>query len=370
MTTFDIEFAPDGRIVDFLDGVMLEDKPEERVRQRFLRALHFEHGYPKTVMRREVTIMAGSNPALDHEGNPVRADIVVYHSASARQRDDQGQIKFVVECKRPDVTGGYSQLVSYIFNTSAGGGVWTNSDEDVQPFRRISDPANRLEPAPGFPRHNENWDAVGRRRRDQLDRPRDVRGLLRLCHNKLHGRGIDGDEEDLTMDMVRIILAKAQDEIGAGPLPDFSCTPEEYRTADGHRAVAERVQRVFRDFADDTPGVFGAHERIGVSPAAVTEVVAVLQPYQVTTRLEDADEWDIMGSAYEQYTASHLKRQRGQFFTNRLLVELMVRVLGPGADVKGLEAAGVSGGFITGVLRHVRRKVIEGPGRAAAKERG
>src|SRR5919107_736317 len=284
MTTFDIEFAPDGRIVDFLDGVMLEDKPEERVRQRFLRTLHFEHGYPKAVTRREVTIMAGSNPALDHAGNPIRADIVVYHSAAARQRGDQGQIKLVVECKRPEVTEGYNQLVSYIFNTSAGGGIWTNSDEDVQPFRRIHEPQNRLEPAPGFPRQDASWDAVGRRRRDQLDRPRDVRGLLRLCHNRLHGGGIDGDEEDLTMDMVRIILAKAQDEIGAGPPRDFSCTPEEYRTGDGHRAVAERVQRLFRDFADENPGVFGAHERIGVSPSAITEVVAVLQPYALMAR--------------------------------------------------------------------------------------
>ena len=30
--------------------------------------------------------------------------------------------------------------------------------------------------------------------------------MLRRCHNKLHGRGIDGDEEDLTMDMVRLML--------------------------------------------------------------------------------------------------------------------------------------------------------------------
>jgi type I restriction-modification system DNA methylase subunit len=368
MTTFDIEFAPDGRIIDFLDEVMLEDTPEERVRQRFLRTLHFEHGYAKTLMRREVTIMAGSNPAIDREGNPIRADIVVYQSPAARQRGDQGQIKFVVECKRPEVTEGYNQLVSYIFNTSAGGGVWTNSEEDVQPFRRFADPENRLEPAPGFPRDGETWDAVGRRRRDQLERPRDVRGLLRLCHNKLHGRGVDNDEEDLTMDMVRIILAKARDEIGEGALPNFYVTPDEYRSAGGQEAVAERVQQLFREFAEDNPGVFDEHERIGVSSAAITEVVAVLQPYEIMTRIEDADEWDIMGSAYEQYTAAHLKRQRGQFFTNRLLVDFMVSLFDPGPDVKALDPAGGSGGFLTGVLRHVRRKVLAAAGSDVAQQ--
>jgi type I restriction enzyme M protein len=200
--------------------------------------------------------------------------------------------------------------------------------------------------------------SAGPIRRDRLERPRDVRALLRLCHNRLHGRGIDGDDEDLAMDMVRILLAKAQDELGSGPLPDFACTPEERSDAEGRRAVAERVQRLFRAFADANPGVFADHERIGVSPAAIAEVVAVLQRHALTTRPEDAGDWDLVGAAYEQYTAAYLKRQRGQFFTNRLLVELMVGMLDPGADDTALDPAGGSGGFLTGVLRHVRRRLI------------
>jgi type I restriction enzyme M protein len=243
----------------------------------------------------------------------------------------------------------------------------TSCDTELLPDRPFRRRGDRVEPA--LPRHGESWDTVGRRRRYELERPRDVRGLLRLCHNKLHGRGIDGDEEDLAMDMVRILLAKAQDETGPGALPEFACTPEEYAGAAGRRAVAERVQRLFRAFADANPGVFGEHERIGVSPAAITEVVAVLAPYALTSRLEDADAWDVVGSAYEQYTAAHLKRQRGQFFTNRLLVEFMVRGLDPDADVTALDPAGGSGGFLTGVLRHVRRKAIENGGAAAASER-
>lgn len=363
-----IEFAPDGRIVDFLEGTLLQDAPEERVRQAFLRVLHVEYQYPKNVMRREVRIMSGANVALDLAGNPIRADIVVYRTATASARRDQGQIKFVVECKRPDVDSGYNQLVSYIFNTSAAGGVWTNGADDVQAFRRITGSANALEPAPGIPRAHEDWDSVGRPRRDQLVRPRDVRRLLRLCHNKLHGIGIDADEEDLTMDMVRIVLAKAQDEIGPGVQPDFYCTPEEYRTPSGREAVAARVQALFRRFADENPGVFQEHEKITVSATSITEVVAVLQPYAIMTRLEDADEWDIMGAAYEQYTATHLKRQRGQFFTNRLVVDFMVRALDPGPDVKALDPAGGSGGFVTSILRHVRHRVIASASNQTARE--
>ncbi|MFX7804474.1 hypothetical protein ABTK17_19510, partial [Acinetobacter baumannii] len=83
-------------------------------------------------------------------------------------------MKFVVECKRPDVDSGYNQLVSYIFNTSAAGGVWTNG-ADVQPFRRLTQPKNSLEPAPRVPSKDEEWDAVGRTPKSELRRPRDVR---------------------------------------------------------------------------------------------------------------------------------------------------------------------------------------------------
>jgi type I restriction enzyme M protein len=366
MTTFDIQLAPDGRIVDFLDGVPLADTPRERVRQRILRTLHVEHGYPKTAMRRDVAIAAAPDRALDGDGTPIRADIVAYRSPPGRRRGDDGEIELVVECVPPGVDGDHGRLVTAILATSATAGLWTDGDGDVRPFRRLGD---RVEPAPGLPRHGQDWDTVGGRRRDELERPRDVRALLRLCHNRLHGRGIDGDEEDLAMDMVRIILAKAQDETGRGAVPEFSCTAGEYRSADGRRAVAERVQRLFRAFADANPGVFGEHERIGVSAAAITEVVAVLQPYALTTRLEDAHGWDVVGSAYEQYTASHVKRQRGQFFTSRLLVEFMVGVLDPDPGVTVLDPAGGSGGFLTGVLRHVRRTAITGGGDPAATER-
>ncbi len=365
---FDIQYSADGRIIDFLDNdILLEDKPEERVRQRYLRVLHYDYTYPKNVLRREVVIMAGSNPAVDHKGQPIRADIVVYRSPTAARSMNQGQIKLVVECKRPDAEDGYNQLVSYIYNTSAAGGVWTNGD-DVQAFHRLSHPQNSLEKAPGLPKGGEEWDAVGRRQRSQLERPRDIRRLLQLCHNKLHGIGIDSDEDDLTMDMVRIILAKAQDEVGTGDLPEFYCTPEEYLSVEGRKKVAERIQRLFRRFADENGNVFSSHEKITVSESAIAEVVAVLQRFSIMTRLEDADEWDIMGAAYEQYTATYLKRQRGQFFTNRLVVEFIVKALNPGPDTKSLDPAGGSGGFLTSILRHVRHKVISNASNVTARE--
>ena len=51
-----------------------------------------------------------------------------------------------------------------------------------------------------------------------------------------------------------------------------------------------------------------------------------------------------MGAAYEQFTHVTLKRQQGQFFTNRLVVKAMVDMLDPDIADKVLDPAGGSGG--------------------------
>ena len=66
-----------------------------------------------------------------------------------------------------------------------------------------------------------------------------------------------------------------------------------------------------------------------------------------------------MGETYEQFTHINLKRQQGQFFTNRLVVNMMVKMLNPIIGERTLDPAGGSGGFSTGMFRYLRRKVIE-----------
>ena len=120
-TGFKVRFDENGDIVDIFGGGCLKSTPEEKVRQRFIETLINEYHYPANTIRREVPIQHGSKELRDKDGNPVRADIVVYASKAACLNRDQGKINFVVECKRNKVEDGYAQLVSYIFNTSANG---------------------------------------------------------------------------------------------------------------------------------------------------------------------------------------------------------------------------------------------------------
>lgn len=88
MDDFEVGLNESGKIIDFLEGVELEPNPEEFVRQKFIRILHFEYQYPKNVLARETAIYYGSKELKDNEGKPVRADIVVY------KEKKRGQIYF------------------------------------------------------------------------------------------------------------------------------------------------------------------------------------------------------------------------------------------------------------------------------------
>lgn len=367
MAKRDIEYNEEGLIIDCLDGSLLQDTPEERVRQSFIETLQSDYGYSKVQIRREVPIQSGSSIMLDEkDGSPIRADIVVYNSRQAALEKDQGNILFIVECKQPTRLDGYTQLVSYIFNTSATGGVWTNG-KGIDVYRVRREPQG-LEELLSLPRHKDSWSEEERiPQKSDLPRPHNVRFLLSACHNKLYGRGMENEDFDLAMDMVRILLAKIQDETSSGEHPLFWITNEEYKTKDGRKAAADMVQKLFREYANQYPDVFDKHEKIQVGDDCIAEAVGVLKDWSLAARDDDADEWDLMGETYEQFTHINLKRAQGQFFTNRLVIDMMVKILDPEIEKTALDPAGGSGGFCTAIFRHLRRKIIQNTAPGSAR---
>ena len=286
----EIEYNDDGLIVDSISGIPLRDTPEERVRQRFIAILQSDYGYPKEVIQREVPIQSGSSLLLDEtDGSPIRADIVIYNSKKAAVNRDQGNILFVVECKQPNVTDGYAQLVSYIFNTSAIGGVWTNG-EGISVYRKNKSNIG-LDEILSLPRYREEWqDGDEIPNKSSLPRPQNIRFLLASCHNKLYGRGMENEDFDLAMDMVRILLAKIEDETAPGENPRFWITNSEYHSSDGRARAAAEVQSLFREYANQYPDIFDEHEKIQVGDDCIAEAVGILKDWSLAARFDDADD--------------------------------------------------------------------------------
>ncbi len=356
---FEPDFNDDGQIIDFINDDLLLDRPEERVRQRLQKMLHIQYGYPKTCIAREIPVYYGGRELIDNEGNPVRADIGIFRTASAAVKKDIGQLEIVCETKRPTRRDGYSQLVSYIFNTSSNGAIWYNQEE-IRVWRRIG---NNLDEWPSLPRYREVWDAVGRRKKSELDDLKDPKGTLRRCHDRIHRRGVT---DDVALSMVRILLAKWRDEEKPGEDTEFYCTPEELRTMEGRAEVANRVGKLFREVRDANPTVFDLHEEIGASPDEIVEVVTEIQNYRF---IGDKDnQWDVMGAAYEQYTAEEMKKEGGEFFTNRLIVDLMTKMVVNSPNGIMLDPAGGTGGFCSAFLRYTRHLIRENVKARAAQD--
>ncbi|MFZ1139208.1 MAG: type I restriction enzyme HsdR N-terminal domain-containing protein, partial [Candidatus Sulfotelmatobacter sp.] len=330
------EFNENGRIIDYISGDLLEDRPEERVRQRLERLLHIQYEYPKNRIAREIPVFYGRSEAKDAEGRPIRADIGVFRTVEAARKKDQGQIQIIGETKRPKKEEGYAQLVSYIFNTSSEGAIWFNGD-DLRVWRQHD---QILDDWPSLPRFRERWDAVGRRRKSELLELKDPRGTLRRCHDRIHRRGAT---DDVAITMVRLLLSKWRDEERPGEYTEFYCTTEEFRTPEGRLAVAARVESLFAEVRDAHPSVFGAYETIGVSADEIIEVVTELQNYRLLG--ETDEQWDVMGAAYEQYTADEMKKEGVEFFTNRLIVDLLTKMVVSLNEGTMLDPAGGTGGF-------------------------
>jgi len=361
-----IELDVHGKIIDYIDpSKHRENTKEERIRQLLVRSLHKEYGYEPSRIAIEVPIFsgAGHREVKDSVGRPIRADVIIYKTPAACKRREQGEIFAIFETKQPEEREGYRQLTSYIFPTSAEGGGWTNGLQ-IKCYRRIfgeNRSSQDLRPWPGFPKAGQSWDAVGRYKKNQLIIPHNLKPIFEKCHNAIYRDGISS--EDVALDMVRILLAKRHDELKPGQDCAFYCTPEEYTTQEGRRNSARRVRELFEEERDANLDVFDAQEKITASDTEIAEVISQLQMYSFTKA-----ELDVIGTAYEVYVASHLKGERGQYFTNRLLIKLIVSILDPSETDIVLDPACGSGGFLIAALQHVRKKIASTTASSESKE--
>lgn len=352
-----LRFTADGKVYDFLEaGKTRPATPEERVRQVFARRLHYEYGYAKELLAFEVQVQIGVERK--------RVDIAIFRSAHGCTARSQADIALLVETKAPDKKSGRKQLESYIFATSAEGGVWANENDAFLYLRRLDGPSRLIE-WPNIPRWGFSWDSIGKHTKALLRPPHDLVETFRRCHNALYKVGIDA--EDLAMDMVRMVLAKYRDEQNEGETCEFRCTALEQQSQAGRHAVAERVRDLFRQVRDNDPDVFDPREEIGAGDREIAIVVSELQDFRFVSDEASDDTFDIVGAAYEVYVGSHLKGDRGQYFTPRLIVQLTTRLVNPSENDIVLDPSMGSGGFLITAMRHVARRIRASNRSAAAK---
>lgn len=342
-----------GKIIDFINpAVKRPNTQEERIRQLMVQMLHRELGYPLANIGLERPVYMGCQ--LKH------ADIVVFNHAQACATNDQGQIFLIIECKSPQMALADSegQLISYLSATSAQGGCWTNGNK-LDFYRKNA--SGEIVPWLGLPKFEQAWDSIGQYQKTELIVPFDLKLAFRRCHNALYRSGIDS--EDIALDMVRIILAKIEDETSASLDCAFHITPEEFQTPLLRDSACARVRALFQQVKSKHPDVFYPSEEITASNRQLALVISQLQPYSFLDSPHD-----VIGTAYETYVASHLKGEHGQYFTNRLVVNMMVKMADPSEHDTILDPACGSGGFLLATMHYIFDHIDSSVRSGAAQE--
>jgi len=323
---------------DFATGKRVDlAKPEEAVRQDYERILHHDLGYPKSCIDINVAIQMGRQTKF--------SDIVVYDDAESRN------IIGIVETKAPGESGGREQLKSYMSATSTcRWGVWTNGDE--LEFRTRDLQSGKITHNPSFaaPRYGV-LDASIERYSD-LRPASNLKWTFRLINNRLYANTNLARTEKQGAEMVRLIFCKLFDEYAIRKGDDAPAF--QVRQGESEKDTRRRINQLWQQTKQGHLGepIFSKSENIEIDDYSLQLIVGSLQGHSLlqTNR-------DIVGDAFEVFSERQFAGEKGQFFTPRAVVKMIVEMIQPAAGEKVIDPACGSGGFLIAALGHITQGV-------------
>ena len=336
---------PHGKILDFVDGTLRNETPEEYVRQEIEKSLVREYLYLREEIAVEFRLKVGSASR--------RVDLAIFPEGSAHKQETAWAI---VECKSADVPPsnkkeGVEQLKFYLAACpNAQFGMWTNGRERAC-YQKSHGHKIEFVEITDIPIKGRGLDDIERPRRDTL-RPASSDALLftfQRCHNYIAGnQGLQKPEA--FWELLKIIFCKIHDE-RADDL-SFFATRRECQSLNGQLKVKQRIAKIFDDVTARYATIFRSNDDIELDPRVLAYIVAQLQG----ANLLDS-EIDVKGKAYEEIVGSNLRGDRGEFFTPRNICRMAVEMLNPGPDDLIVDPACGTGGFLTIAMNHVVSKI-------------
>jgi type I restriction enzyme M protein len=348
------EPIPQDTLICALTGEFKPDKPEERVLQGLVEQLHREYRVELSDMARDVKV-----PCIDASGKKktVAVAIAVYEHGKPHELNNIIRVVLIAKANAKVSDSAIAQLDLVLSNLSDDRdevyGVWTNG-KDMAFRMRTYDPAN------GFPISTELTDFPGPDETladlDDADR-RPLRvaagdSLLRTfnhCHDYLSTQGLR--DEKAFWQLLYLIFAKILDEQQSRRR--FFVGATERNTPEGQERIAKRIHSLFELVKGEFEHVFDGYERLEMNDRALAYVAAQLARFDLLSTDTDAK-----GMAFEAITSHTLKQKKGQFFTPRNVIQMMVEMVDPQPGKRVLDPACGSGGFLIVALNHARRRIL------------
>lgn len=339
---------PDGKICDYIDGKFRNDTPEEYVRQTIEKRLINEHKYEASQIKIEYTLQLGSRKP--------RADIAIFKKECTELK--QENVYIIIECKKESVDAknakdGVEQLKSYMSACpNCEWGMWTNGKQK-EVFRKYVNDQGQIDfmDYNDIPSVDGNLDDINRPKRTSLKNAYDDNLLFvfKTCHNHIHVN--DGlQKQPAFFELLKVIFCKIEDEKTLNTDLDFYTTSDERSNPDGQLTVKKRITKIFERVKKKYGRIFDSNDEIKLSPRSLAYIVSELQKYSLlNTNI------DIKGKAYEEIVGSNLRGDRGEFFTPRNVMKMVVEMINPNEYDKILDSSCGTGGFLVTAMTYVMK---------------
>jgi type I restriction enzyme M protein len=350
--------VPAGYTIDYVSEKQVKETNKELVRQRVARALIHEYGFSPDDMECDFPF-----------GGRKKLDIAIFHHGKEHTVENLGR---VVIC-RPEPNVGKNTIRIRDFDQAARDledleivmrevdavqyGLWTNGLE----FFFLEKEQTRFEakcnPLGDWPIAEESFgtkdvmsDAHTRVADNEM-----LKVTFRRCHNFIHGN--EGMPKDAAFwQFLYLIFCKMHDESLRTQQRQswkrrFWAGPKEQFDDKGRAEIRKRIDELFNEVKKQYSNIFRGNEEISLSDRALAFIVSELAKYDFTRTDVDAK-----GVAYQELVGVNLRGDRGQYFTPRGVVKLVVKMLDPKENETVLDPACGTGGFLVATLGHMLKK--------------
>lgn len=343
----------ENKFYDYATGKEVKGNPEEAYRQLFEHILIDDLGYPKSHIDIEVILQRGARR------NAEEVDIVVYNSEIHKQENAYIIIEIEMPRKKYDL-----QAFSYVTATTAPYCVWfagfeKNSEGPFYHYRDLAKDPKKFTLIPTLPRYGETQETIGKYRKQDLKPAKALKLLFGRIYYKLYGNGPIKREENIAVEVIKLLFCKILDELSPDELCQFRATPAELKSDEGKRAIRKRIEGLYGKLLKDPDfGTMFKGEHLEYDDEWIAYMVCELQSIAL---MHEETNTDALGDAYEILLPSALKGESGQFFTPREIVRFAMDVIEPSYKNNELilDTACGSGGFLSIAIEKLRKQIEE-----------
>lgn len=357
--------APDsaleeGKVFDYITGEPVKDTDKERVRQRIARAIIHEYGIAAEDMEPDFKVkVQGKNrkldiaifrPSTEHTAENLYRAVVV-------EKEPKLGTKGAYRMRDPEEARkefeGLETVMAEV--ASCEYGLWTNGLEFFFFKKEVTRFDTKFKPIGDWPMGD---DTIGTREVASIAKMRRadpvmLRIAFRRCHNYIHGN--EGMPKDAAFwQFLYLIFCKMYDERRVGEHRDFWAGPYEPFDPAGQKEIRRRILPLFEAVKRAYPDLFKGNEEITLSDRALAFIVSELSRYDFARTDVDAK-----GAAYQEIVGTNLRGDRGQYFTPRGAIRLVVQMLAPKEHERVLDSSCGTGGFLVEVLNYLNKAFHE-----------